>query len=117
MILKFWHDGNEAELRTLWQTNLKTREIGDILGTTKNAVCSKARQMCLPNRRPTKEQYQEKLRQHKKPSRTEIEKARKCLMCQDEFVSAGIGQRICPTCKNTHAWRSGRGCLDVWMGN
>ena len=34
-------------------------------------------------------------------------KLRSCLRCQDEFPSEWAGERICPRCKGTSAWRSG----------
>ncbi len=33
---------------------------------------------------------------------------RKCLRCETEFDSAWAGERICPHCKSTSAWRSGQ---------
>lgn len=32
---------------------------------------------------------------------------RVCLKCQKEFGSEGNHERICQSCKHTHAWRSG----------
>ena len=45
----------------------------------------------------------------KKPTsdRPEIRKARKCLMCSQDFTSHHIGERVCPSCKSTAAWREG----------
>ncbi|HEX9569502.1 MAG TPA: hypothetical protein VIG92_02660 [Rhodospirillales bacterium] len=34
-------------------------------------------------------------------------KRRRCLMCTKHFTSEHFGQRVCPTCKGTAAWRSG----------
>jgi Zn finger protein HypA/HybF involved in hydrogenase expression len=34
-------------------------------------------------------------------------KARRCLMCLEHFVSEWAGQRVCPRCKSTAAWRAG----------
>ena len=34
-------------------------------------------------------------------------KQRQCLRCQDTFTSAWSGERICPRCKGSHAWRQG----------
>jgi Zn finger protein HypA/HybF involved in hydrogenase expression len=34
-------------------------------------------------------------------------KARRCLMCLEQFVSEWAGQRVCPRCKSTAAWRTG----------
>ena len=32
-------------------------------------------------------------------------KKRKCLMCETEFTSSWPGERICSSCKSTHAWK------------
>jgi len=50
---------------------------------------------------------------HKKPEyeedvrRDDERKTRKCLMCEDPFLSEWAGERICRKCKPTHNWRSG----------
>lgn len=31
-------------------------------------------------------------------------KARKCLMCNTEFMSSWPGERVCSNCKQTSAW-------------
>jgi len=45
----------------------------------------------------------------KKPEsdRKEESKRRGCLMCSKTFVSQHYGERVCPTCKGTSAWREG----------
>jgi len=45
----------------------------------------------------------------KKPvsDRPEQRKQRNCLMCAKPFNSAHIGERVCPNCKSTSAWREG----------
>ena len=37
----------------------------------------------------------------------DVPKSRECLRCATPFESEWSGQRICPTCKNSAAWRSG----------
>ena len=37
-------------------------------------------------------------------------KVRQCLVCGQRFPSEWAGERICPKCKSTAAWRSG------WLG-
>jgi hypothetical protein len=32
---------------------------------------------------------------------------RRCLRCDATFDSKWIGERICPHCKGSHAWRNG----------
>ena len=32
---------------------------------------------------------------------------RKCMMCENDFKSSWIGNRICEYCKNTDDWKSG----------
>ena len=46
---------------------------------------------------------------NKKPQsdRLNARKKRPCLMCNKPFTSEHFGQRVCPTCKGTAAWRSG----------
>ena len=46
---------------------------------------------------------------NKKPQsdRLNERKKRSCLMCAKNFESEHFGQRVCPTCKGTAAWRSG----------
>ena len=39
--------------------------------------------------------------------RDDVRKTRKCLMCEDPFLSEWAGERICRKCKSTHNWRSG----------
>lgn len=34
-------------------------------------------------------------------------KLRSCLSCQDKFVSAWSGERICKRCRSSAAWRNG----------
>lgn len=34
-------------------------------------------------------------------------KSRKCLMCGSSFTSNHYGERVCPSCKGTAAWREG----------
>lgn len=34
-------------------------------------------------------------------------KTRECLRCHSEFHSHWAGERICPRCKGTTAWRAG----------
>jgi len=41
------------------------------------------------------------------PDRAPVKKVRKCLMCRNEFNSNHIGERVCPSCKETSVWRSG----------
>jgi predicted RNA-binding Zn-ribbon protein involved in translation (DUF1610 family) len=41
------------------------------------------------------------------PDRAPVKKKRKCLMCRNEFNSNHIGERVCPSCKETSVWRSG----------
>ncbi len=36
-----------------------------------------------------------------------VKKPRKCLMCQKDFMSGHVGERICSSCKETVDWRSG----------
>ena len=42
-----------------------------------------------------------------KPDRAPIKKIRTCLMCSSEFQSRHLGERVCGSCKETSAWRSG----------
>jgi hypothetical protein len=46
---------------------------------------------------------------HKKPESDIVyeRKRRKCLRCQNAFVSSWPGERICSPCKSTSAWREG----------
>jgi Zn finger protein HypA/HybF involved in hydrogenase expression len=37
----------------------------------------------------------------------DVPKVRQCLRCQDTFHSEWAGERICPGCKSTAAWRKG----------
>ncbi len=37
-----------------------------------------------------------------------IPSRRRCLRCETGFDSAWAGERICPHCKSTSAWRSGQ---------
>jgi predicted RNA-binding Zn-ribbon protein involved in translation (DUF1610 family) len=41
------------------------------------------------------------------PDRAPVKKTRKCLMCRGEFHSHHVGERVCPSCKETSVWRSG----------
>jgi Zn finger protein HypA/HybF involved in hydrogenase expression len=34
-------------------------------------------------------------------------KERQCLRCETRFDSEWAGERICPHCKNSNAWRTG----------
>ena len=34
-------------------------------------------------------------------------KERRCLRCSTTFLSAWAGERVCPRCKSTAAWRAG----------
>jgi predicted RNA-binding Zn-ribbon protein involved in translation (DUF1610 family) len=34
-------------------------------------------------------------------------KARRCLSCEETFMSQWAGERVCPRCKQTSAWRGG----------
>ena len=34
-------------------------------------------------------------------------KRRKCLMCEEAFLSEWPGERVCRSCKSTSAWREG----------
>lgn len=36
----------------------------------------------------------------------DIPKVRQCLKCATEFPSQWSGERICPRCKSTNAWRT-----------
>ena len=36
-----------------------------------------------------------------------VNKDRKCLMCEKDFLSGHIGERVCRNCKETTTWRSG----------
>ena len=46
---------------------------------------------------------------NKKPQsdRQNEQKVRPCLMCAKSFTSEHFGQRGCPACKGTAAWRAG----------
>jgi hypothetical protein len=37
----------------------------------------------------------------------QLRKTRKCLRCRDTFDSEWAGERICPRCKSSQAWKSG----------
>jgi len=41
------------------------------------------------------------------PDRPPGKKKRNCLMCSNEFNSNHVGERVCPSCKETSVWRSG----------
>jgi len=42
-----------------------------------------------------------------KPDHAPVEKVRMCLMCRGKFRSRHTGERVCPSCKETSAWRTG----------
>lgn len=46
---------------------------------------------------------------HKKPESDRIyeRKHRKCLRCQETFVSSWPGERVCTPCKSSSEWRDG----------
>jgi hypothetical protein len=37
----------------------------------------------------------------------DVSKPRRCLKCQNEFLSTWPGHRVCDRCKHTSAWREG----------
>jgi hypothetical protein len=37
----------------------------------------------------------------------DLPKTRDCLRCGSEFLGSWSGERICPQCKRTSAWRNG----------
>ena len=37
------------------------------------------------------------------------QKTRRCLKCRTPFASEWSGERVCPKCKTTRAWREGWG--------
>jgi len=39
----------------------------------------------------------------------ELRKNRQCLMCNERFMSAWSGERICQKCRTRAAWREGHG--------
>jgi Zn finger protein HypA/HybF involved in hydrogenase expression len=39
--------------------------------------------------------------------RVPVAKHRRCLMCGTDFKSAHVGERICPKCRQSKAWRDG----------
>jgi len=41
------------------------------------------------------------------PDHAPVKKVRKCLMCRGDFNSSHMGERVCSSCKETSAWRSG----------
>lgn len=42
-------------------------------------------------------------------------KIRRCLKCRQPFASAWSGERVCPKCKASSAWRqSGGGNMEAW---
>ena len=53
---------------------------------------------------------------NKKPTsdRPEQNKKRKCLMCSENLQSHHYGERVCPSCKGTAAWREGAAPLE-WL--
>ncbi len=46
-------------------------------------------------------------RKKPEPEREQERKARRCLMCGAAFQSEWAGERVCPRCKQTAAWRQG----------
>ena len=42
------------------------------------------------------------------PTQRREQKRRVCLRCQDKFQSEWAGDRICPRCKQSSAWRAGQ---------
>jgi hypothetical protein len=36
-----------------------------------------------------------------------VEKARKCLLCGNEFLSSWPGERVCKRCRSSSVWRQG----------
>lgn len=47
----------------------------------------------------------------------DIHKIRKCLRCEATFHSQWAGERICPQCKKSAAWRSGAPFTSRSTGN
>lgn len=41
------------------------------------------------------------------PPAAQVARARQCLRCRESFASEWSGERICPRCKGTAAWRAG----------
>jgi hypothetical protein len=41
------------------------------------------------------------------PAQKLVPKRRRCLRCRDKFDSDWAGDRICPRCKQSSAWRAG----------
>jgi hypothetical protein len=39
--------------------------------------------------------------------RVAVAKLRRCLMCSTDFRSAHSGERVCPKCRHSKAWREG----------
>lgn len=39
-------------------------------------------------------------------ARNDVPQERRCLRCGTAFRSEGFGQRICPRCKGSNAWRN-----------
>jgi len=50
----------------------------------------------LPERKPSSE-----------PQTGDVPKVRQCLRCKSRFASEWSGERVCPRCKSSNAWRSG----------
>ncbi|MEQ8504321.1 MAG: hypothetical protein RIB80_03275 [Rhodospirillales bacterium] len=46
------------------------------------------------------------LDEHSRSAPADQPKTRSCLRCDTRFMSAWSGERICPRCKGSSAWRS-----------
>lgn len=41
------------------------------------------------------------------PPPIHVQTTRRCLVCQNPFVSKWVGSRVCPRCKGLDAWKDG----------
>lgn len=99
-----WTDAEREILAQMRAENKTSDEIAAKLGRTKAAVSVKASRRGLSSRRaPAKDGSKYPMR-------------RPCMCCTNEFLSEGIGHRICSECKDGDIWSSGSNYIYEYGG-
>ncbi len=98
-----WSEDETHQLVELWKRHMPFDRIARSMGRSRKAVLIKASRLGLTDRQQWDSQVAEKRRSNGK--------VRPCLSCKRLFFSEGVGNRICPHCKQHPDWDSGNDCV------
>ena len=91
--MRHWSEGELETLNRLMKNKMPASRIAAVLGRSESAVARKMERTKAPPKTSRRPGF---------PRTADGKAKRRCLSCRSMFESEGIGNRICPTCKENH---------------